>query len=328
MRAIAAVFAAVLLAAPAFAHESRPLFVEIAKDGGAVSLRAVAPPSVDAANAPSVRLGVPCTPVSERRRGARTIEADYRCESLAGVWLEIAWPAYNPSLTTIVRARLGDGETRTAILAPDETTWALPEPNSFGGVARSYFAIGVEHIAFGVDHLLFLAGLLVIAGAFRRAIVTATGFTLAHSLTLALVALDVIRVSVPAVEAVIALSIVFLAAEIARGNRRTISYRRPAVVASVFGLAHGAGFAAALSEVGLPATEKATALLFFNLGVEAGQLAIILAVFGALFALQRAQPGARAEAAPSRRLSCAFSYALGAVAAFWFIERAAAVFSV
>jgi hydrogenase/urease accessory protein HupE len=322
MRRIAAVLAALaVLLAPAFAHDSRPLFIEIADEAGAVSLRAVTPASVDAANAPSVRLGPPCAPVSERRRGARTIEADYRCESLAGVRLEIDWPAFNPSLTTIVRAELGDGEMRTAILEPDDTSWALPEPHSFAGVAQSYFVIGVEHIVFGVDHLLFLACLLFIAGTFRRAIVTATGFTLAHSLTLALVALDIVRVSVPAVEAVIALSIVFLAAEIARGDRTTIAWRHPAFVASVFGLVHGAGFAAALAEIGLPAGEKVAALLFFNLGVETGQVAIILGVFGAIAAVSRVVRAPARGAVFARPLG----YALGVVAAFWFIERTAAI---
>ncbi|MFN3959591.1 MAG: HupE/UreJ family protein [Parvularculaceae bacterium] len=309
----------------AAAHESRPLFVEIIAKDGAVALKAVAPASVDAGNAPSVRLGEPCTPVSERRRGVRTFEADYRCSGLSGVSLMIDWPVFNPSLTTIVRARLGDDMTRTAILEPDQTSWPLPEAESFAGVAKSYFVIGVEHILLGIDHLLFLAGLLFISGSFRRAVVTATGFTIAHSLTLALVALDVIRVSVPAVEAVIALSIVFLAAEIARGNRTTIAWRRPAIVASAFGLVHGAGFAAALSEISLPVQEKAAALLFFNLGVEAGQVAIILAVFGAIHAARRAAslPLSQGGAVMARP----FSYALGLIAAYWFIERTAALFA-
>lgn len=313
---------------PAAAHESRPLFIEISQGaGGAVSLRAVAPASVDGANLPSVALGAPCALTAERRRAQRTLEADYSCATLAGAALTIDWPEFNPSVTTLVRAAFENGEARTAVLPPDQPSWILPAPDSFGGVVRSYFVIGVEHIVFGIDHLLFLAGLLLIAGNFRRAVVTATGFTIAHSLTLALVALDVIRVSLPAVEAVIALSIVFLAAEIARGDRTTLAWRRPALVASAFGLVHGAGFAAALADIGLPATEKTAALLFFNLGVEAGQVAIILAVFGAAYALRRAAAGAAVAAAQVRQLSLAFSYALGVVAAFWFIERAAGIFA-
>jgi hydrogenase/urease accessory protein HupE len=323
---LAAVFFCAASALPANAHESRPLFIDIAEDeDGAVSLRAVAPASIDAAYLPAVTLGAPCAVSAERRRNLRTLEADYACVSLSGAPLTVDWPAFNPSVTTLIRARFRNGETRTAILPPDQDSWLIPEPASFGGVARSYFVIGVDHILLGIDHLLFLAGLLVIAGTFRRAIVTATGFTIAHSLTLALVALDVIRVSVPAVEAVIALSIVFLAAEIARGNRETLSHRRPALIASVFGLVHGAGFAAALSEIGLPSTERAAALLFFNLGVEAGQLGIILGVFGAVFLARRF--GRIELTAASGLLSRAFAYGLGLVSAFWFVERTAAIFA-
>lgn len=317
--------AIVVLCSKASAHESRPLFIEIVAQDALVSLKAVAPASVDAENSPSARLGKPCTLVSERRRGARTFEADYRCTGFSGVSLSIDWPAFNPSLTTIVRAQLGDGETRTAILDPKETSWSLPERRSFGDVAKTYLVIGVEHIFFGVDHLLFVAGILFIAGTFRRAVITATGFSIAHSLTLALVALDVVRVSVPAVEAVIALSIVFLAAEIARGDRTTIAWRRPALIASVFGLVHGAGFAAALAEIGLPATERIAALLFFNVGVEAGQIAIVVALFTALTLLRRVGCGGAVGWNTQRPIQARLGYPLGIVAAFWFIERTAAL---
>lgn len=314
----------VLLAvAPAAAHESRPLFVEITQENGALSLRSVAPQSVNRANAPAVTLSEPCERVSERRRGERAIEADYRCVTLDGVRLTLTWPGFNPSLTTIVRAQIGDGETRTVILGPDETSWPLPAAQSFAGVAESYFIMGARHIVSGADHLLFLAGLLFISGTFRRAIVTATGFTIAHSLTLALVALDVVRLSVPAIEAVIALSIVFLAAEIARANRTTIAWRRPAIVASAFGLVHGAGFAAALTEIGLPTGERTAALLFFNLGVEAGQVAVILAVFGALYAARRIFASSLLH--ESAALARPIGYILGLVAAYWFVERTAAI---
>ncbi|MFN0024424.1 MAG: HupE/UreJ family protein [Parvularculaceae bacterium] len=319
--ALAALFA-LLTALPAAAHESRPLFIEIAEEAGnRVTVRAVAPASVESANLPAVALGAPCQIVGAERRAQRNLEASYQCGTLSGAALTIDWPAYNPSVTTLVRATFASGETRTAILPPGEARWLFPEPQSFSGVAKSYFIIGVEHIVFGIDHLLFLAGLLFIAGTFRRAIVTATGFTIAHSLTLALVALDILRVPVPAVEAVIALSIVFLAAEIARGNRATLAWRRPALVASAFGLVHGAGFAAALAEIGLPATERTAALLFFNIGVEAGQIALILAVFGLLHAARIV------SLLPPKqgKMALAFGYAIGIVAAFWFVERTMAI---
>ncbi len=314
------------IAAPADAHESRPLYIEIAERGaGAVELRVVAPPSVDPANIPAVALGAPCAASRQARRN-RAIETSYHCAKTGGTLLSIDWPAFNPSITTIIQMTGADGATTTALLDPAATQWAIPETPGFSGVAKSYFIIGAQHIVGGIDHLLFLAGLLFIAGTFRRAIITATGFTIAHSLTLCLVALDVIRVSVPAIEAVIALSIVFLAAEIARGDRTTLAWRRPALVACAFGLAHGAGFAAALSEVGLPTTERVAALLFFNFGVEAGQLAIILTVFGVLLAARRA--GSLAAVQSGRRpVELGAGYGLGLVSAFWFIERVTAIFA-
>lgn len=322
------VFFASILTFPASAHESRPLFVDVADLGAErVTLRAVAPASIESANLPAVSLSAPCESVSVARRNLRTLEAEYRCTALSGAALTIDWPAFNPSVTTLVRATFASGQTRTAILPPDQSAWEVPTLHSFSGVAKSYFIIGGRHILFGIDHLLFLTGLLFIAGTLRRAIVTATGFTLAHSLTLALVALDVIQVSVAAVEAVIALSIVFLAAEIARGNRDTLAWRRPALVASAFGLAHGAGFAAALSEIGLPAGEKPAALLFFNLGVEAGQIGIILAIFASLFAGKALTRRPMFDWNAQRPSQVIVGYALGVVSATWFAQRAAAIFA-
>jgi len=325
MRACFAVCLLIAMAAPAAAHETRPLYVEIAAPAGSeVAMRVVVPASVEAANIPNVSLGAPCELTRKARRNS-AVESFYRCADVAGALLSIDWPAFNPSISTIIRLTDSRGATTTALLGPAQTQWSIPSRPDFSGVAESYFVIGVEHILGGIDHLLFLAGLLFIAGAFRRALVTATGFTLAHSFTLALVALDIIRVSIPAVEAVIALSIVFLAAEIARGNRTTIAWRRPALVATAFGLAHGAGFAAALSEVGLPATEKTAALFFFNVGVEAGQIAIILAVFGALWIAWSFGRIDRRPWNPPRPMELAAGYGLGMVSAYWFIERLAAM---
>ncbi len=119
---------------------------------------------------------------------------------------------------------------------------------------------------------------MVIAGTWRRILITITGFTIAHSITLALSALGLVRVPIPAVEAAIALSIVFLAVEIVRGDKTSLTYRYPIAVSSSFGLLHGFGFAAVLGETGLPQTEIPAALLFFNVGVELGQIAFVLAV--------------------------------------------------
>ncbi|MCB2097290.1 MAG: HupE/UreJ family protein [Parvularculaceae bacterium] len=312
----------------ATAHDSRPLFVELTEIADSqVELTWTAPATVDAGNAPQLSLEKPC--VESRRGGAdpRRQSALYECK-IADAALAIDWPAFNPSISTLVRVEFASGETRTAILDPSQDHWRGPAAEDFKGVSRSYFLLGIEHILGGIDHLLFLTGLLIIAGTPRRTFVTVTGFTLAHSATLALVALGLIVVSVPATEAVIALSIVFLATEIARGDRTTLAWRRPVLVASAFGLVHGAGFAAALGEIGLPKTETIAALLFFNLGVEAGQIAVVIAAFSALAVARRVRGAtSTVRSAPVAHATRVAGYALGVLSGYWFIERLAALFS-
>ena len=312
----------------ALAHDSRPLFVNITEYGeDAVTLRWKIPPLVSPDNLPRIAL-TGCessrqTPVQMRPAGSEI----YSCENgLSGKSVVIDYPLFNPSISSLLRIEFRSGEARSIILDPGVTQWRIPAPETFAGVIKDYFALGVEHIFGGIDHLLFLAGLLYIARTLRRILITVTGFTLAHSVTLFLVALDVLRVSIPAVETVIALSIVMLATEIARNDRTTLTWRRPVLVACGFGLVHGAGFAAALTETGLPQTEKISALLFFNLGVEAGQLLIITVVFSGLWLLARL-PHPLLPAYDNRPLRLVFSYALGIVSTFWFIERFALAFA-
>ncbi|MBI1364707.1 MAG: HupE/UreJ family protein [Alphaproteobacteria bacterium] len=315
-----------LAAGAAHAHDARPLAVEIreiAQNRFALSWHA--PGSVAPENAPRLALGAPCRAIApagadDPLRG----RAIYACDNgLKDAELTIEWPYFNPSLATLVRVAWRSGEVSTEVLDPSTTSWRAPARETFAGVSKSYFILGVKHILTGVDHILFLAGLIVLARTPGRVLVTATGFTLAHSLTLALVALDLARVSVPVVETLIALSIVFVAAEIARGDRTTLAWRRPVLVASTFGLLHGAGFAAALREIGLPQTERAPALFFFNVGVEAGQLIIIAAIFAAVTLARRAAPGAAARLplSPER----AAGYAIGVLSAYWLAARAAVV---
>jgi hydrogenase/urease accessory protein HupE len=190
-------------------------------------------------------------------------------------------------------------------------------------VARTYTIIGIEHILGGFDHLLFVLSLLLLVDGVRRLLWTVTAFTVAHSITLAAASLGVLQVPGPPVEACIALSIVFVAAEIvhARRGRPGLTQRSPWVVAFAFGLLHGLGFASALAQVGLPERQIPTALLFFNLGVEIGQVLFILAVLGVL-AIGRStasRVGARWPA-----WSALFApYAIGGVASYWLFERLA-----
>lgn len=187
-------------------------------------------------------------------------------------------------------------------------------------IVRAYFALGVEHILSGIDHLLFVLTLLMLVGFGRRLVWTITAFTAAHSLTLAASALGWMTLRPPPVEATIALSIVLVAGEALR-QRETWARRWPALVAFLFGLVHGLGFAGALKEIGLPEQHIPAALLSFNLGVEAGQLLTVALAWAACALLRRISlPDARLAQA---RL--ALLYAIGGVAAFWSIERVAAI---
>ena len=184
-------------------------------------------------------------------------------------------------------------------------------------VARSYFWLGVEHILTGYDHLLFVVALVLLLLRPWTVVRAATAFTLAHSLTLIGTTLGVIGLAQAPVEALIALSIIFLAVEIVKQDpaHPRLSERLPWLVAFGFGLIHGFGFAGALREIGLPEGDVPVALLTFNLGVEAGQLLIIAIVIAVIAMLRRfAQPALRTAV-------LAASYAIGITASFWFIQR-------
>jgi hypothetical protein len=187
-------------------------------------------------------------------------------------------------------------------------------------IGSAYLLLGVEHILGGIDHLLFVASLLFLVGFRRRLIWTITAFTLAHSLTLGSAALGLLTLRSAPVEASIALSIVLVASEALNRNpdRPTLAQRLPALVAFLFGLVHGLGFAGALAEIGLPQKHLATALVTFNLGVELGQL-FAVAVVWALWLLMRKLPAAQKARVP-------LLYGIGGVAAYWSWLRIAALF--
>ena len=195
---------------------------------------------------------------------------------------------------------------------------------SIADAARRYFGLGTQHILLGVDHLLFVLGLLLIVNGPWMLVKTITAFTLAHSITLALATLGLVAVPSRPVDAAIALSIMFLAAEIlrARQGRPGLSASRPWIAAFAFGLLHGLGFAGALTELGLAPGEIPLALLFFNVGVEIGQLMFVAAFLALAWALRQLQVSWPRWAEPLP------AYAIGTVAAFWFIERTSAIVAV
>lgn len=224
----------------------------------------------------------------------------------------------------LVRLVRLDGSTQVTRLTPSEPSYTVAAAPRATQVAATYLKLGVEHILGGIDHLLFVLALLILVKGAGRLIATVTAFTVAHSLTLAGATLGFIHVPLRPTEAAIALSIVFVAAEIIHGRegRTGITERFPWIVAFTFGLLHGFGFASALSEVGLPQSAIPVALVFFNVGVELGQLLFIAAVFAATaLARQITRRFRIAQPAWAWRVP---PYAIGSAAMFWVIQRVAA----
>ncbi len=188
----------------------------------------------------------------------------------------------------LIRVEMLDGRKWTTIARPSQPWVEIAAAQSKLQVAGAYLRLGIEHIWGGIDHLLFILALLILVKGTRRLVATVTAFTVAHSLTLAAATLGFVHVPQAPIEATIALSIVFVACEIvhSRQGRPGLTERWPWLVAFAFGLLHGFGFASALSEVGLPQNAIPVALLFFNLGVEVGQL-LFIAVVLAVIALVR-----------------------------------------
>lgn len=217
----------------------------------------------------------------------------------------------------LLRFQLLSGGVQVERLTPTNPSAVIESKPSRLQVARSYFVIGVEHILLGYDHLLFVLCLVLLLNGAWRITATVTAFTIAHSLTLVATTLGWFALPRAPVEAAIALSIVFLAVEIVKRDpsRPRLSERMPWIIAFLFGLLHGFGFAGALAEIGLPQGEVPTALFAFNIGVEAGQLAI---VGGALVALAAVRWIRSNLLGPTRKVA---GYAIGSIAAMWLIER-------
>ena len=313
----------------ALAHDARPLSVEVTEQGQDLYLaRLRVPPSVAIDNQPQLVWPAGCRTLQQHAGEdgvAPSQTALVVCEGgLPGQALAVRYPIYNPALSTLFRLIRRDGEVFTKVLPPDQPAWQVPRKPSLLEVALGYLRLGVEHIWTGVDHLLFVTGLLILAGSPRRVLLAITGFTIAHSIPLSLSALDVVRLPGPPVEAAIALSILFLAREIARPSPDGVAARYPVLVSSSFGLLHGFGFAAALREAGLPKGELAVGLLCFNLGVEIGQVAFIAGVIGVFLAARwAARAGGFRIAAFEGRLTRLAGYGLGIPAAVWFLQRLA-----
>jgi hydrogenase/urease accessory protein HupE len=314
----------IIMAAVASAHEVRPAYLQITEtQAGRYAVLWKVPQVGDRVLGLHLQWPASCrdtAPVARALLGHAAVERRV-VDCGAGLdGMRIGIDGLTLTMTDVLaRVEFRDGRTQTSLVKPAHPYFAVEGRQSSGDVARGYFVLGVEHILGGIDHLLFVLALLLIVRGAGRLAKAITAFTVAHSVTLALATLGFVHVPQAPVEAAIALSIAFVAAEIVQAQRghTPIALRAPWLVAFAFGLLHGLGFAGALAEVGLPQTAISLALLMFNVGAEAGQLLFIGAALS-LFALVR-RVGWRAP--PWSRLVP--PYAIGTVAMLWMIQRVA-----
>ena len=328
---------AVLLAQPANSDELRPGYLEMRQTGpGAYNLLFKIP-----ARGEDLRLAI----YVKLPEGTQDITPP-RASFSEGVYVErrsirrdggiIGQPVTIEGLSAtstdvLVRIESLGGAIQTERLSPTKTSFIIQAVPGAGEVAATYLRLGVEHILFGFDHLLFVLALVILVRGWGRVAITVTAFTIAHSITLTAATLGFVNVPGPPLEAAIALSILLVAVEIvnARRGKPSPTARLPWLVAFSFGLLHGFGFAGALAEVGLPQHAIPVALLFFNVGVEIGQLIFVAAVLSLISVVHHV---ASKLLEPARiqqsldRLDMTVAYAIGVMAAYWLIERTTAFF--
>jgi len=308
---------------PALAHESRPAYLELKETGPGqysvlwrtpvlsgqrLNVVLTMPPGVQNLREPVV-LELPDSLLERRWIAAGSGGLANKRIEFVGLQFTIT--------DVLARIELLDGRSWTTIARPAEPWVEITAALSAWQVASEYVVEGMRHILFGADHLLFVLGLLLIVRGRWTLIKTITAFTLAHSITLAAATLGYVAVPTPPVEAAIALSILFLGPEIIRRWRGESSFtiRNPWVVAFIFGLMHGLGFASVLTTAGLPPSEVPLALLFFNIGVEFGQLGFVAIIVLLEHALSRAR------SAWPRWAMMIPGYAVGGMGAFWTFQR-------
>lgn len=321
MRLIFPLLVALALAAPAAAHESLPLIVELTQqDQTRFSIVTRAPGNLRRENLPDIALTGDCAELPRSVR-VRQYECPERPKELT---IGKSGAASAPAV--LLKARFANGERLSVTAPPGSSSLLLPREETASSVLLGYVNIGLFHILTGLDHLLFLACLVLVARTWRRTAITVTGFTIGHAITITLATLGLVRVNSGAVEAIIALSIVFLAAELVRGDRSGLVIRKPAIIASAFGLLHGLGFAGALMSIGTAQTRPILSLIGFNIGVEAGQLAFVAIMLLLVKAFARLR-GRIASPRSGRYATQGFISVIGTVGGYWFFERTVGIFT-
>jgi len=325
---VACLFIIFLACVPATADEYSSAYLEFQQTGDSDFNVLWKVPSNITGNREKLRVQFPSdTTVSNTRSvvigGVFTERSSInRLGGLAGASIEVTGLGEVAS-DVLVRIERLDGSSETARLQSSSSSFVVAGTPQFLDVVKTYLTFGIEHILTGFDHLLFVACLIFIAGTqWRSLLLTITGFTAAHSVTLTLAALEWVRLPMPAIEATIALSIAFLAREIILERRDTLTWRYPAVVSATFGLLHGFGFASALSEIGLPKGELVAALLTFNIGVEIGQIVFVgCLILLATLAGQCLKYFRIASDKPPRFMEKPVALGVGCIAMFWTLER-------
>jgi hydrogenase/urease accessory protein HupE len=330
LRALPWLLASLLAVPTARAHDARPAYLEI-KETSPNQFSVLWRTPVLA----GMRLPVVLTMPGDVTNLKQPVEQELADSILERRWIDaganglagkrIQFRGLQVTITDVlVRVEMLDGRAWTTIAHPSQPWFELAGAPSNLHVAGAYLRLGIEHIWTGVDHLLFILGLMLLVKGTRRLIATVTAFTVAHSITLAGATLGFVHVPQKPVEACIALSIVFVAAEIVRARQgcQGLTERWPWIVAFTFGLLHGFGFASALNAVGLPQTAIPLALLFFNVGVEVGQLLFIASILSVM-ALGRWIIRRATIPQPAWAWRVAL-YSIGGIAAFWMVQRIAA----
>jgi hydrogenase/urease accessory protein HupE len=325
LMAMLALAASLIVAAPASADDFRPAYLQITQDDATTYDVLWKVPALGEDAVLKVHPAFPpgTADLTPKRGSYASGVAIQRWRIKVPAGLEgkaISFPGLSEvRIDVLARLARSDGTVQLERILPSNPEFVVEASPGKFEVVQTYTLLGIGHILTGFDHLCFVLALVMIVGFNRRLFWTVTAFTLAHSITLALATLGVIHIPRPPVEATIALSIVFVASEIVQmqRGREGLAAKQPWLVAFAFGLLHGLGFAGALAEIGLPANSIPLALLFFNIGVELGQLLFIAAVFAATRLLFLAA----ANRIDLRRAAIIPAYLIGGIASYWVIER-------